>query len=30
MTMRCVHPTPEHKQETVKKLKQFNDCRCFS
>jgi integrase len=24
VTMRCVHPTPEHKQEAVRKLERFN------
>jgi hypothetical protein len=24
ITMRCVHPTPEHKREAVRKLEQFN------
>jgi hypothetical protein len=24
MTMRYVHPTPEHKREAVRKLEQFN------
>jgi hypothetical protein len=30
MTMRCVHPTPEQKQEAVKKLEQFNVERVFA
>jgi len=30
MTMRCVRPTPEHKQEAVKKLEQFNVEQIFA
>ncbi len=30
MTMRCVRPTPEHKQEAVKKLEQFNVEQLFA
>jgi len=30
MTLRYVHPTPEHKQEGVKKLEQFNVDQIFA
>ena len=30
MTLRYVHPTPEHKQEAVKKLEQFNVEQVFA
>jgi hypothetical protein len=30
MTMRYVHPTPEHKQQAVRKLEQFNVDQVFA
>jgi integrase len=30
MTMRYVHPTPEHKREAVRKLEQFNIEQVFA
>jgi hypothetical protein len=30
MTLRYVHPTPEHKQDAVKKLEQFNVDQVFA
>ena len=30
MTMRYVHPTPEHKREAVRKLEQFNMEQTFA
>jgi integrase len=30
ITMRYVHPTPEHKQEAVKKLERFNIEQLFA
>ena len=29
LTMRCVHPTPEHKKEALQKLQRFNTTHSF-